>query len=100
MASTILLRDFLKKLGYENIEACNNRKTGIRIFSDLDAAGKKYGSTGFLSSTCEYKRSNGKYLTYVLTQKLFLKLQIPSLMSKLKMLLEVRLISILKNHKV
>ena len=41
MATTILLRDFLKKLGYENIESCNNGKTGIRVFSDLNSAGKR-----------------------------------------------------------
>lgn len=41
MATTILLRDFLKKLGYENVESCTNGKTGIRVFSDLETAGKK-----------------------------------------------------------
>jgi response regulator of citrate/malate metabolism len=41
MAITILLRDFLKKLGYDNIESCTNGKTGIRVFSDLESAGKK-----------------------------------------------------------
>lgn len=41
MATTILLRDFLKKLGYENIESCTNGKTGIRVFSELESSGKK-----------------------------------------------------------
>src|SRR5579863_8746199 len=41
MATTILLRDFLKKLGYENIESCANGKTGIQVFSELESAGKK-----------------------------------------------------------
>jgi response regulator of citrate/malate metabolism len=41
MAITILLRDFLKKLGYDNVESCTNGKTGIRVFSDLESAGKK-----------------------------------------------------------
>ena len=40
LATTILLRDFLQKLGYENVETCNNGKAGIRLFSELDAAGK------------------------------------------------------------
>lgn len=41
MAIIILLRDFLKKLGYVNIESCTNGKTGIQMFSDLESAGKK-----------------------------------------------------------
>ncbi len=41
MATTILLRDFLKKLGYENIEACTDGKTGIQVFSELESAGKQ-----------------------------------------------------------
>lgn len=40
-ATTILLRDFLKKLGYENIETCGTGNAGIRMFSDLEAAGKR-----------------------------------------------------------
>ena len=40
LATTILLTDFLKKLGYENVETCNNGKAGIRLFSELDSAGK------------------------------------------------------------
>ncbi len=40
VATTILLRDFLKKLGYEDVETCNNGKTGIKLFSDLENAGK------------------------------------------------------------
>ena len=41
VATTILLRDFLKKLGYENIESRTNGKTGIQVFSELESAGKK-----------------------------------------------------------
>jgi len=41
VAITILLRDFLKKLGYENVETCGTGNAGIRLFSDLEAAGKK-----------------------------------------------------------
>jgi response regulator of citrate/malate metabolism len=41
MAITILLRDFLKKLGYDNVESCSNGNTGIRVFSDLESAGKR-----------------------------------------------------------
>lgn len=40
-ATTMLLRDFLKKLGYENVETCNDGKSGIRLFSDLESAGKR-----------------------------------------------------------
>lgn len=40
LATTILLRDFLKKLGYENVQTCNDGKTGIQLFSELDSAGK------------------------------------------------------------
>jgi response regulator of citrate/malate metabolism/DNA-directed RNA polymerase subunit RPC12/RpoP len=41
IATTVLLRDFLKKLGYENVKTCNNGKAGISSFSDLENAGKK-----------------------------------------------------------
>ncbi len=41
MATTILLRDFLKKLGYENVEACNTGKACIQLFSDLENAGRR-----------------------------------------------------------
>lgn len=41
LATTMLLRDFLKKLGYENVETCNNGKAGIQLFSDLENAGKR-----------------------------------------------------------
>ncbi|MEO9307108.1 MAG: response regulator [Nitrososphaera sp.] len=40
LATTLLLRDFLKKLGYENVETCNSGKTGINLFSELERAGK------------------------------------------------------------
>ena len=40
MATTILLRDFLKKLGYENVMTCDTGKSGIQLFSDLENAGK------------------------------------------------------------
>ena len=30
MAITLLLRDFLKKLGYENVKTCDNGKAGIQ----------------------------------------------------------------------
>ncbi|CUR51503.1 conserved protein of unknown function [Nitrosotalea devaniterrae] len=40
-ATTILLRDFLKKLGYENITTTDTGKTGIQLFADLESAGKK-----------------------------------------------------------
>ena len=63
MATTILLRDFLKKLGYENIEACTNGKTGIQVFSELESAGKKpIVLTGLSSARYERKRSDGKHL--------------------------------------
>ena len=41
MATTILLRDFLKKLGYENVKTCNDGKTGMQLFSDLEKGGKR-----------------------------------------------------------
>ena len=40
-AITLLLRDFLKKLGYENVEMCDNGKAGIQLFSDLEKDGKR-----------------------------------------------------------
>ncbi|MGI0065662.1 MAG: response regulator, partial [Nitrosotalea sp.] len=40
MATTILLRDFLKKLGYESVMTCDTGKSGIQLFSDLENAGK------------------------------------------------------------
>lgn len=41
VATTILLRDFLKNLGYENVKTCDNGNAGIQLFSDLESAGKK-----------------------------------------------------------
>ncbi|MHB8546625.1 MAG: response regulator [Nitrosotalea sp.] len=41
MATTILLRDFLKKLGYENVKACDTGKAGIQLFADLENAGRR-----------------------------------------------------------
>lgn len=41
MATTILLRDFLKKMGYENVKTCNTGKAGIQLFSDLENAGRR-----------------------------------------------------------
>src|SRR5690348_16201222 len=41
MAITLLLRDFLKKLGYENVKTCDSGKAGIQMFSDLDKDGKR-----------------------------------------------------------
>jgi response regulator of citrate/malate metabolism/DNA-directed RNA polymerase subunit RPC12/RpoP len=41
MAIALLLRDFLKKLGYDNITTSNTGKAGIKSFSDLETAGKK-----------------------------------------------------------
>ncbi|MGI0006416.1 MAG: response regulator, partial [Nitrosotalea sp.] len=41
MATTILLRDFLKKLGYDNVKTCDTGKAGIQLFSDLENAGKQ-----------------------------------------------------------
>lgn len=41
VATTILLRDFLKKLGYENVTTCSDGKSGIKTFSDLENDGKK-----------------------------------------------------------
>lgn len=41
LATTILLRDFLKKLGYASIETCNTGKAGVQAFSDLENSGKK-----------------------------------------------------------
>ncbi|MGI0058262.1 MAG: response regulator, partial [Nitrosotalea sp.] len=41
LATTILLRDFLKKLGYENVKTCDTGKAGIQLFSDLESAGKQ-----------------------------------------------------------
>jgi response regulator of citrate/malate metabolism len=35
-----LLRDFLNKLGYQNIHTCENGASGIRIFEDFVQAGK------------------------------------------------------------
>lgn len=39
-AIAILIRDFLKKMGYKNIHICNTGKAGIQIFSDLVQKGK------------------------------------------------------------
>lgn len=41
MATTILLRDFLKKLGYENVTTCRDGKSGITLFSELENDGKR-----------------------------------------------------------
>ncbi|HEX5457292.1 MAG TPA: response regulator, partial [Candidatus Nitrosotalea sp.] len=41
MAISLLLRDFLKKLGYENVTTSDTGKAGIQSFTDLDAAGKR-----------------------------------------------------------
>lgn len=41
MATTILLRDFLKKMGYENVKTCDTGKAGIQMFSDLENAGRQ-----------------------------------------------------------
>src|SRR5579872_3388550 len=40
-ATTMLLRDFLKKLGYENVTTPDTGKAGIQLFSDLENAGKR-----------------------------------------------------------
>jgi response regulator of citrate/malate metabolism len=41
VAIALLLKDFLKKLGYENVTTSNTGKAGIKSFSDLETAGKK-----------------------------------------------------------
>ncbi|MHB9160011.1 MAG: TackOD1 domain-containing metal-binding protein [Nitrosotalea sp.] len=41
MAIALLLRDFLKKLGYENVTTADTGKAGIQSFSDLESAGKR-----------------------------------------------------------
>lgn len=41
MAITLLLRDFLKKLGYENVKTCESGKAGIQAFSDLEKDGRR-----------------------------------------------------------
>ncbi len=41
MAIAILLRDFLKRLGYENVKTCDTGKAGIQMFADLENAGRK-----------------------------------------------------------
>lgn len=41
LATSILIRDFLKKLGYTDVITCNTGKAGIQIFSDLINAGKQ-----------------------------------------------------------
>jgi response regulator of citrate/malate metabolism/DNA-directed RNA polymerase subunit RPC12/RpoP len=40
LATTILLKDFLKKLGYENVEYSQDGKGGIRLFDKLVKSGK------------------------------------------------------------
>ena len=39
-AIALLVRDFLKKMGYNDIQICNTGKAGIQIFSDLVHKGK------------------------------------------------------------
>ena len=41
VAIALLLKDFLKKLGYENVTTSDTGKSGIQAFSDLEAAGKR-----------------------------------------------------------
>lgn len=41
VAITLLLKDFLKKLGYENVTTSDTGKSGIQAFSDLEIAGKR-----------------------------------------------------------
>lgn len=40
LATSILIGEFLKKLGYEDIHTCNTGKAGIQLFSDLVNNGK------------------------------------------------------------
>ncbi len=40
LAISTLIRDFLKKLGYADVVACNTGKAGIQIFTELVNAGK------------------------------------------------------------
>ena len=40
LAISILIRDFLKKLGYTSTETCNTGKAGIQVFTELVNAGK------------------------------------------------------------
>ncbi|HZS74656.1 MAG TPA: response regulator [Candidatus Nitrosotalea sp.] len=41
VAIALLLKDFLKKLGYENVTMSDTGKSGIQAFSDLETAGKR-----------------------------------------------------------
>src|SRR5574337_1061424 len=41
VAIVLLLKDFLKKLGYENVTTSDTGKSGIQAFSDLETAGKR-----------------------------------------------------------
>lgn len=41
VAIALLLKDFLKKLGYENVTTSDTGKSGIQAFSDLETAGKR-----------------------------------------------------------
>jgi response regulator of citrate/malate metabolism len=40
LATSILITEFLRKLGYDSIHACNTGKAGIQLFSDLVNKGK------------------------------------------------------------
>ena len=40
LATSILMTEFLKKLGYDSIHTCNTGKAGIQLFSDLVNQGK------------------------------------------------------------
>jgi len=40
LATSILITEFLKKLGYDSIHTCNTGKAGIQLFSDLVTQGK------------------------------------------------------------
>ncbi len=40
VATTILIGEFLKKLGYQNIHTCNTGKDAVQVFKDLVKADK------------------------------------------------------------
>src|SRR3990172_3765146 len=40
LAVATLIRDFLKKLGYQNVHICDSGRTGIQVFEELTKSGK------------------------------------------------------------